>query len=316
MSRTTYPFCLIGPIRSAGVFAEIVIVVNSTQAADSTMLADSGCPTIESMEQLFDLPVHRTHRWIFNCYALTSGEHPVLVDPGLPSVGQAALEGLRRMGHEAADLGALVCTHAHPDHLGGMPGILEAADIDVHLPGRCEAYLDGERPRSFGFDDNVRFLPMLAEEKFSFATLREFAKSGRTIGFGGPKDLTLPFAPSGFMRQGDDAPGMPGWEVVEAPGHSDDSICFYHSEARALLSGDAVISLDGRAWFNPEWVDSGLSDQTEEFLRSLDVQYLLPGHGRPLEGPDIWSKARSFRDRPEGKGILARCSRRFGKWAA
>jgi glyoxylase-like metal-dependent hydrolase (beta-lactamase superfamily II) len=268
------------------------------------------------MDKVFDLPVYRAHRWIFNCYAIIDESRPVVIDPGLPAVAGDVLNGLRGMGHEAADLEALVCTHAHPDHLGGMPRILAAAAVETHLPGRCESYLAGEQPRAFGFGDAVRFLPVLGEETFSFATLREFAAAGRTIGFGGPKQLTLPFTPSGFLRGGDTVPGLTGWEVVEAPGHTDDSTCYYHRDSRALLSGDAVVSLDGRAWFNPEWVDAGLAAETEAMLRSLEVDVLLPGHGRPIAGPDIWSRARSFGDRPEGKGILARCSRRLGKWPA
>lgn len=266
------------------------------------------------MAPVFDLPVHLTSRWIFNCYATCAGDDVALVDPGLPSVAADALALIRRLGYEPADLAALICTHAHPDHVGGMPHILSEATVPTQFPGRCERYLAGERPRVFGLPDVVRFMPMWAEQKFSFATMREFAKTGREIGFGGPKDLTLPFTPTGFVRNGEVVPGMAGWEVIEAPGHTDDSTCFYHPDAKALLSGDAVVSLDGRAWFNPEWVDADLSEATEELLRSLDVQYLLPGHGRPIEGPDIWERARSFRTRPEGKGFLARCSRRFGKW--
>lgn len=42
-----------------------------------------------------------------------------------------------------------------------------------------------------------------------------------------------------------------------------------------------MTSLDGRAWFNPEWVDAGLAADTEAMLRSLEVDVLFPGHGPP-----------------------------------
>ncbi len=110
-------------------------------------------------------------------------------------------------------------------------------------------------------------------------------------------------------------PGASGWEVVHAPGHTDDSTCLYHRDSATLIAGDAVVTQDGTAWFNPEYVDLAVARQTEEKLRSLEVRHLLPGHGRPIEAADIWVTARSCSDRPTGNGLLARCSRRLGSWA-
>ena len=97
------------------------------------------------------------------------------------------------------------------------------------------------------------------------------------------------------------------------PGHTDDSISLYHADSATLMSGDEVLTHDGRAWFNPEWVDRRAHSATEERLRALDVRYLLPGHGRPVEG-DVWGRARSAGECPPGRGILTRCARRFGRW--
>ena len=267
------------------------------------------------MDRLFDLPVYRTHQWIFNCYAVVDDSDATLIDVGLPSLGDAAIDGLAEIGVDPLQLQAMLCTHAHPDHVGGMPRVLErVANTETYFPERCEAYLAGERPRRFGANDAIRFLPVWGEERFSLRAALQFARAGATIGFGGPKDMKLPFTPAGFLADGTTPPGLPGWEVIAAPGHTDDSTCFYHRESATLLAGDALATLDGRAWFNPEWVDQDLSAQTEERLRSLEVRYLLPGHGRPIEGSDIWSKARSFRYRPDGNGMLSRCSRRLARW--
>lgn len=266
------------------------------------------------MDRLFDLPIFRTHLWIFNCYAVVDAGEATLVDVGLPSIGDAALAGLAAHDVDPAQLRAMLCTHAHPDHVGGMPTVLEHAAPETFFPARCESYLNGERPRRFGANDALRFLPVWAEERFSVTAAREFAQAGAKIGFGGPKDIKLPFTPTGFLADGATPAGLPGWEVIAAPGHTDDSTCFYHRDSGTLLAGDAIATLDGRAWFNPEWVDADLSAETEERLRALDVRYLLPGHGKPIEGSNIWANARSFRDRPDGKGILARCSRRLARW--
>ncbi len=123
----------------------------------------------------------------------------------------------------------------------------------------------------------------------------------------------FPYAPNGFLQNRDRVPGASEWEVLASPGHADEAVSYFHADSGTLLSGDAVVTLDGKAWFNPEWVDETACRGTEERLRALDVSYLLPGHGLPISG-NPWEQARSFKDKPQGRGVLARCSRRFGRW--
>ena len=126
--------------------------------------------------------------------------------------------------------------------------------------------------------------------------------------------MTIDFEPSGFLEDSDALASAPGWTAVHAPGHTDDSTCLYREESATLISGDAVITQDGRAWFNPDYVDLGVAGETEERLRSLAVRHLLPGHGQPITAPDVWATARSSMTRPTGGGFFTRCSRRFGRW--
>ncbi|MBK7323819.1 MAG: hypothetical protein IPI82_15610 [Candidatus Microthrix sp.] len=98
--------------------------------------------------------------------------------------------------------------------------------------------------------------------------------------------------------------------MIATPGHTDDSISLYHADSATLMSGDEVLTHDGRAWFNPEWVDRRAHSATEERLRALDVRYLLPGHGRPARG--CGGRARSA-GVPPGRGTSPG-ARRFGRW--
>lgn len=267
-------------------------------------------------ERVFDLPVLSSSNWLFNCYTLLGDDGDiVLVDPGLPSTTIGALDAVARLGPRDGTVRALVATHGHSDHVGGMPLARERVAADTILPRRCEGYLGGERPREFGRDANVRFLPMLGQQRFSIGAARELVAGSRSIGYGAGSDFSLPFTPDGFLDDGDPLTHASGWEVIGTPGHTDDSISFYHRASATLLSGDAVITHDGRAWFNPEWVDAAASATTEERLRSLEVRHLLPGHGLPIEGA-VWGRARSMRDCPPGRGLLTRCARRFGRWDA
>lgn len=259
---------------------------------------------------MFGLPIQRTSCWIFNCYVLEHDDGDVLIDPGLPTTAETALTVSRQRGQSVAHAAS---THGHCDHVGGMPLLHEQTASAFHLPARCADYLAGEEPRVFGTKAAISFMPMYREQPFSLKGAMQFARSSRAVGFarGGPMKFDPPVA--GFLADGDPLPGDPGWEVVATPGHTDCSICYYHRDSATLLSGDTVITLGGRAWFNPEWIDVEAFRQTEEKLRSLEVRHLLPGHGLPIEG-DVWAEALPFGTRPPGNGILPRCARRFGLW--
>ena len=269
-----------------------------------------------SNQSIFGLPVSKASAWIFNCYIIESDTGLVVIDPGLPVVAKRALELIERdLGRASGDVVSVCCTHAHPDHVAGVSEMINSASCDVHLPTRCQSYLEGERPRTFPLvESSVRFMPVWGAQRFSARALTEFARYGKSTGFGGPPMISLDFEPTGFVDHGDTVPSAAGWEVIHAPGHTDDSTAFYHRESETLISGDAVVTVDGRAWFNPEYVDRDLAASTEEHLRSLKVSHLLPGHGEPIQAPDVWRTAASFATPPTGRGVLARCSRRFGKW--
>ncbi len=270
----------------------------------------------DTSASVFGLPIARASAWIFNCYVIDTDDGLVVVDPGLPMVTRRALELIeRQLDRTTSDIATIQCTHAHPDHVGGVSGLTERTDADVYLPRRCEAYLAGERPETFPLiESSVRFLPVWGEQNFSFRALGEFLRLGRKVGYGGPPHLHLDFEVDGFVDDGDPVPGAAGWDVIHTPGHTDDSTCFYHRDSATLLSGDAIATHDGVAWFNPEWVDAGVAAETEELLRSLEVRHLLPGHGEPITAPDVWRTARPFDQPPPATGLLARCARRFGRW--
>ena len=86
----------------------------------------------------------------------------VVFDPGLPIVARQALTLIERgLGRPAGDVHAVMCTHAHPDHIAGVSSLEAATGCGAHLPKRCADYLDGEQPRVFPLmESSVRFAPV------------------------------------------------------------------------------------------------------------------------------------------------------------
>ncbi len=89
--------------------------------------------------------------------------------------------------------------------------------------------------------------------------------------------------PDFFLEEGDLRIGDRTLEVILTPGHSPGELCFYWPERKALFTGDVIFSQGiGRADLTGG--NGGLLKESIRRLSSLDVEYLLPGHGGVITG--------------------------------
>jgi glyoxylase-like metal-dependent hydrolase (beta-lactamase superfamily II) len=251
--------------------------------------------------QFPDLGVTVFSRWIFNCFVVHDGGdgRPLVVDVGLPSLARSVVEwlGERSGGGEPV----VVATHGHADHVGGLPTLGPDVPRTVALPVLIDEYRNGARPRSPGPKAVLSIAPVLGDQQRSLGALVELVGAARQIGYDA-RGVRFPDVPDHWLRDGDRIPGASHWEVLHTPGHTDDSTAFWNDSSGVLLSGDAVLSCAGRAWFTPELVDTAIAEETEERLRPLRVTALLPGHGRPVVGTDVMAHALRPDERPPSQG--------------
>jgi len=153
----------------------------------------------------------------------------------------------------------------------------------------------------------LRRAPVFGDQPFALGALVDVARSARRIGFDA-RGCRFPVPVSDWLRDGELVPGAPAWQVVSVPGHTDDSTALHHAGLGVLLSGDAVLSVQGRAWFTPELVDEAAAAETEDRLRSLEVGAMLPGHGRPVIGRRVLDHALGAEERPPPRRSGARRS--------
>ncbi|HAR95727.1 MAG TPA: MBL fold metallo-hydrolase [Deltaproteobacteria bacterium] len=181
------------------------------------------------------------------------GQVPTLIDPGHTHLFRYVVEGMARDGVSIDRVKLIICTHGHPDHL-------EAAE-----------QFDKGVVRAIGKKE-CDYLEEEGKELFLLTGSRSPRKA-----FG----LLLK---EGLLDLGDKQ-----FAVIETPGHSPGGLCLYWPEKALLVSGDTVFYM-GVGRTDLPGGDMDLLGQSLRRLSSLDVEFLIPGHGDMVKGRQSISK--------------------------
>lgn len=211
-----------------------------------------------------------------NWYLVDAGEQGVtLVDAGLPGYDRRLDAGLASIDKQRSDVGAVVLTHGHVDHIG-MTGALAAAGATVHLHPADERL--AADPRTNETDSSL--LPYLRWP----ATLAFVVHAARE---GALRPRRMP--PSTPLTDGAvvDAPGSP--TVTHTPGHTAGSCVLEFPEHGVVFVGDLLCTTDPRTGrtVSPQLQTRGSNRNSDEAMTSLarldgvSSTLVLPGHGSP-----------------------------------
>ncbi|MBA2339818.1 MAG: MBL fold metallo-hydrolase, partial [Pyrinomonadaceae bacterium] len=107
-----------------------------------------------------------------NAMLIVAGETRVLVDAGMSA--REIMRRLALMGEDAAQLDAVIVTHEHGDHAGGLRVLLQTLTCPVFMSeGTREAYV-AERSRNLSKDEPRRRTEILRDRTEEIATSRDF----------------------------------------------------------------------------------------------------------------------------------------------
>lgn len=218
--------------------------------------------------------IHRIEDDNTNWYIVEAEDGLTVVDAGVPRSWASLHEALARIGRAAADIRALVLTHAHFDHVGfaerartelGIPVYVH--DNDVPLTRHPWRY-DHERPRAPYFATQVRALPIVAQFLRDHAFWPPAIKDVKRYHDG----ETLP------------VPGAP--RVLATPGHTLGHCSLHFPDRDAVIAGDALVTLDPytnrkgpRLVARAATVDSERNRITLQAIAATGARHVLTGHG-------------------------------------
>ncbi|MDH3365472.1 MAG: MBL fold metallo-hydrolase [Thermoplasmata archaeon] len=185
-----------------------------------------------------------------NVYLLEDDD-PIIVDTGTGMSAGSTLGELSKIV-PLEDIGRIVLTHSHYDHIGGAEAMCEATGAKLYLH---EAEAD----------------PMRAGD-MSLTASRMF---GKAIG----KMDVEPLREGQELRCGSSV-----LEVLHTPGHSPGSLALFDGESRSAIVGDTVFCDGGVGRWDLPGGDLRKLKSSLERLKTLGLKNMYPGHGSYAEG--------------------------------
>lgn len=184
-----------------------------------------------------------------------------LIDAGMMGSRLMLERYLRRIGRRMDELDRIICTHGHPDHIGGLQELVrDRTDLEVLIH---PADLEGlQRP---------------LRESLSTAEARA-ERRGRII-----QSLTRTPAAATPIEDGTVLPILGGLRVVHTPGHTPGSICLYAERLRLLFTGDVLQVIRGRLTYASAFFshDHAGARSSVDRLAALDVDAIALSHYPP-----------------------------------
>jgi glyoxylase-like metal-dependent hydrolase (beta-lactamase superfamily II) len=205
----------------------------------------------------------------------------VMIDCGMPGSGKELLEVAENRFGPGNRPAAIILTHGHFDHVGGVVFLAQTWEVPVYAHSLEFPYLTGKL--AYPKPDSSVEGGLLAKLSFIYPIQ--------------PVNITpvlhaLPMDGS--------VPYLPEWRWIATPGHSPGQVALFRDRDKTLLSADAFITVRQDALYNvlvqkkevcgpPVYLttDWNASRESVMALAALNPERVVAGHGTHMEGNEL-----------------------------
>ena len=187
------------------------------------------------------------------------GKNVCMIDGGVSAAYPNIVNYLNSSGRKIEEIHLLAHTHCHPDHIGSSPAIREASGCRVAAHGFAKPWIEDvdlqyrERPTG-------TFYTLVSGS----VGIDRILNDGDTLDLGEGQSLT----------------------VLHTPGHSRDSVSFFHDQDKVLFTGDTIPVPDERPVYDDVLALIG-SIRKLQALKGIEVlcsSWLEPKYGDDAYG--------------------------------
>ncbi|MFJ8235933.1 MBL fold metallo-hydrolase [Ureibacillus sp. NPDC094379] len=204
-----------------------------------------------------------------------------LIDAGMPNSADAIIKEAESRFGKNAKPNAIVLTHGHFDHVGAIIELVNHWNVPVYAHELEIPYLTGQK---------------------------SYPEADPTVE-GGLVAKMSPYFPNEPIQLGDQVKSLPkdgtiptleGWKWIHTPGHSPGHVSLFRESDRALIAGDAFVTVKQESLFKVLVQDQEISGPPRYFttdwkaawdsvkkLESLKPRIAITGHGIPMSGEEL-----------------------------
>lgn len=190
-------------------------------------------------------------------HVLADADGAVLLDTGFPGDERRIRNVMARHGLGARDVRAILLTHGHIDHAGGVAALQAWTNAPVYAHRLEQSHIDGTHP----YRGLARVTGVLEAMARALTRYR-------------PVKIDVPIA------EGDELPFWGGLRVVHLPGHTFGHCGFYSAKHDLLFSGDLWVRFMMRTQPSPRVFSDDVARVPASLrkARALGAQRIVPGH--------------------------------------
>jgi glyoxylase-like metal-dependent hydrolase (beta-lactamase superfamily II) len=203
------------------------------------------------MNRIMDGVFRVTGTLLGRVYVLVNDDGLTVIDAGLRLAAAQVIRQVQAQGYSPGDIRRILVTHAHPDHVGGLPALKAATGAAVYASAVEQPLVEGKAP-----------------------ILRSGGRASKAMR-GTPVDHTL--------EDGETIPGTGGLAAVLTPGHTPGHLCYWDAARKLVFCGDVMMHLVGLtlpfAAFTPNMAENIRSIAR---VAALEPEIVCFGHGPEL----------------------------------